>query len=60
MAKKSFVIEITETLQKRVRVSAETREEALEKVREKYRDEEIVLYPEDWVDTSYEVIKEKD
>lgn len=41
---KRYLVEITETLQKQIIVSANSREEAEQKARKKYRNEEIVLY----------------
>ncbi len=46
-----FTFEITETLQRRVSVEAETREDAHLKVLEMYRSEEIVLDSSDYIDT---------
>lgn len=45
--KSYYVVEITETLQKWIQVEAENQEEAEKIVREDYKNEEIVLYPED-------------
>ena len=55
---KRYLVEITETLQKQIIVSANSREEAEQKARKKYRNEEIVLYDQDYVDTDFHVIKE--
>lgn len=46
---KKYSVEITETLQKTVTVAAENPEEALQKVREAYRDGLIVLDAADFV-----------
>lgn len=48
---KSFTIEVKETLSRVVEVNAENEEEAIEKVRNLYRTEEIILDSEDYVDT---------
>ncbi|MFR1853921.1 MAG: DpnD/PcfM family protein, partial [Beduini sp.] len=40
---KKYLVEITETLQKQITITASSREEAEQKVKEKYRNEEIVL-----------------
>ena len=56
---KKYLVEITETLQKQITITAISREEAEQKVKEKYRNEEIVLDESDYVDTEIEVLKEK-
>lgn len=55
---KKYLVEITETLQKQITITANSREEAEQKVKEKYRNEEIVLDESDYVDTEFEVLKE--
>lgn len=55
---KKYLVEITETSQRQVTVTAETRDEAEQKVRQKYRDGEIVLDERDYIDTDFHVIKE--
>lgn len=52
-----FKIEITETLQKVIEVSAYSLYEALEIIKNKYNNEEIVLDSNDYIDT---VIEEYD
>lgn len=52
---KTFKIEITETLQRVVEVKANTEEDAYQTVREKYRNEEIVLDDSDFVDTEIKI-----
>ena len=56
---KKYLVEITETLQKQITVSANSREEAEQKVRNKYKNEEIVLDESDYIDTEFTVLKEK-
>lgn len=56
---KKYLVEITETLQKQITIRANSREEAEQKVKEKYRNEEIVLDESDYVDTDFTVLKEK-
>lgn len=56
---KKYLVEITETSQQQVTVTAKTRDEAEQKVRQKYRDGEIVLSEQDYVDTDFHVIKER-
>ena len=45
---KDFKIEIRETLSREISVKADSYEEALEKVKNDYFDEEIVLYADDF------------
>lgn len=47
----TYTIEIIETLSKVVEVKANSKEQALEKVREQYYESEIVLDSEDFLDT---------
>ena len=56
---KKYLVEITETSQRQITVTAKTRGEAEQKVRQKYRDGEIVLSEQDYVDTDFHVIKER-
>ena len=56
---KTYLVKITETLQKQITITANSREEAEQKVRNKYKNEEIVLDESDYVDTEFEVLKEK-
>lgn len=56
---KRYLVEVTETLQKQITITANSREEAEQKVRNKYRDEEIVLDENDYIDTEFTVLKEK-
>ena len=50
---KTFEIEIKETLSRIIEVKAETENEAFTKVKQMYKDEEIVLDSSDYVDTEY-------
>lgn len=52
-------VEITETLQRTISVEANSREEALTKVKEKMRNEEVVLDSNDYIDTEYIVTVRK-
>ena len=56
---KKYLVEITETLQIQITITASSSEEAEQKVKEKYRNEEIVLDENDYVDTVFTVLKEK-
>ena len=53
--KKVFQIEIVETLSSIVEISGENEQEALLEAREKYRNEELILYPDDCIDTKYNI-----
>ena len=55
---KKYLVEITETLQKQITVSANSSEEAEQKVKERYKNEDIILNENDYVDTDFHVIKE--
>ena len=54
---KVFHIEIMETLSNMVEVRAENEQEALLKVRDRYRNEEVVLYSDDFIDTKFNIFK---
>ena len=56
-AEKIFQIEIVETLSNLVEISAENEQEALLKAQELYRNEDIVLYPDDLIDTKFNIFK---
>lgn len=55
--KRDFQIEIVETLNNIVEVNAENEQDALLKVRDMYRNEEVVLYPDDFIDTKFNIFK---
>lgn len=58
---KKYTVEITETLQKQIEVKANSKEEALIIVKNKYRKGEEILTETDYIDTEFDVIKiEKD
>jgi|LSQX01.3.fsa_nt_gb hypothetical protein len=50
----TYKIEITETLSRVIKIEAPSAEEAIDKAREMYRAEEIVLDGDDWVGTKIE------
>ena len=54
---KVFQIEIVEMLSNLVEISAENEQEALLKAQELYRNEDIVLYPDNLIDTKFNVFK---
>ena len=55
--KRVFQIEIVETLSNIVKVNAENEQEALLKARDMYRNEEVILYPYDCIDTKFNIFK---
>lgn len=55
--KRVFQIEIVETLSNIVKVNAENEQEALLKARDMYRNEEVILYSDDCIDTKYNIFK---
>ena len=52
-----FQIEIVETLSNIVEVLAENEQEALLKAQELYRNEDVVLYPDNLIDTKFNIFK---
>ena len=55
---KEYVVEITETLQRQIKVIANNEEEAIDKVEEMYRNEDIILDAEDLVGSEINIIPE--
>lgn len=55
--KRVFQIKIVETLSSIVEVNAENEQDALLKAKEMYRNEEVVLYPDDFIDTKFNIFK---
>ncbi|MGP4862856.1 DpnD/PcfM family protein [Psychrobacter sp. T6-5] len=53
----TFQIEIVETLSNIVEVIAEDKQSALLKAQEMYRNEQVVLYPDDFIDTKFVVFQ---
>ena len=51
-----FQIEIVETLSNLVEISAENEQEALLKAQELYRNEDVVLYPDNLIDTKFNIL----
>lgn len=58
MAKKTFKVEITETLQRTIKVNAEDESEAIELVKQDYRDCKIVMGSEDYIDTDFDIVED--
>ena len=54
---RTFQIEIVETLSNIVEVIAEDEQSALLKAQEMYRNEQVVLYPDDFIDTKFVVFQ---
>ena len=55
--KRVFQIEIVETLNNIVEVNAENEQEALLKAQDMYHNEEVILYPDDFIDTKFNIFK---
>ena len=55
--KKVFQIESVETLSNIVEISAENGQEALLKAQDMYRNENIILYPDDCIDSKFNILK---
>lgn len=53
---KTYKVEITETLQRTVEVKASSSGEAIEKVKELYRNEDIVLDYNDFMGNEFEIV----
>lgn len=53
---KKYTIEITETLQKQIKIEANTLDDAYIIVKDKYRNGEIVLDSNDYIDTEFKLI----
>ena len=56
-AVQKFQIEIVETLSNIVEVNAEDEQDALMKAQEMYRNEQVVLYPDDFIDTKFNIFQ---
>lgn len=52
-----FIVEITETYQCQETIEAENKQAALIKLKEKYRNEELVLNEENYIMTEFDVIE---
>lgn len=55
--KKEFVVYITETLQRKVVVEASNESEAINKIADKYYNEEIVLDSTDYLSVDFDAIE---
>ena len=55
--KRVFQIEVVETLSNIVEVNAENEQEALLKAQDMYRNEEVILYPDDFIDTKFNIFE---
>ena len=53
----NYKIEIKETLSRIIDIEAENEEGAIRKVREQYKNEDIVLSVEDYVETEFKIYK---
>ena len=58
--KKTYTVEISETLQRCIEITASSEEEAIEEVRKRYRAGEIVLYADDYKETEFNIATPND
>ncbi|WP_201593900.1 DpnD/PcfM family protein [Psychrobacter fulvigenes] len=56
---KTYQIEIVETMSSILEVTAEDEQDTLLKAQERYRNEEVVLYPDDFIDTKFNIFDVK-
>ncbi|MEN2751883.1 DpnD/PcfM family protein [Psychrobacter sp. FBL11] len=56
---RTYQIEVIETMSALIEVTAENGETAILKASEKYRNEDIVLYPDDMLDTKFIIFAEE-
>ena len=56
---KTYQIEIVETMSQIIEVVAEDAQTALLKAQEMYRNEEVVLYADDYIDTKYNIFSQE-
>ncbi|OLF37539.1 MULTISPECIES: DpnD/PcfM family protein [unclassified Psychrobacter] len=56
---RTYQIEVIETMSALIEVTAEDGETAILKASEKYRNEDIVLYPDDMLDTKFIIFAEE-
>lgn len=54
---KEYVVYITETLQRKIVVSAKSESEAIEEISQRYYDEEIILDSDDYLEAHFEAIE---
>lgn len=55
---KTFIIEITETLQKQVEVEADSEVDAISRIRNQYYQTNIVLDESNYIDTQFDLFRE--
>lgn len=53
---KKYKFEITEILQKQIEIEANSYDEAYQKVKSQYKNEDIILDASDYIDTEYNLI----
>ena len=52
-----YIIEITETLQRQIEVEAQNESEVINLIKEKYKNEEIILSEQDFIDYEIDIIR---
>jgi len=55
-----FIVEVEEVLQKLVAIKADSKEEALKRAKEKYKNCELILNEEDFKETSFKIYEYND
>lgn len=54
----NYKIEIKETLSRIIEIEAEDKNEAITKVKEQYKNQEIILDDSDYIDTEFNIYRE--
>ena len=52
-----YVVEITETLQRQLAIFAESQQEAVDTIFKNYKNGNIILYPEDFIEYKIDIIE---
>ena len=52
-----YIVEIVETLQKQIEVEAQNESEAIKLIKEKYKNEDIILTEQDFIDYEIDIIR---
>ena len=55
-----YIIEITETLQRQIEVEAQNESEAIRIIKEKYKNEDIILTEQDFIDYEIDIIRQSE
>ena len=52
-----YIVEVTEVLQKKISIDADSIEEAISKTKELYQSQKIILDDTNYIETNFEVIE---